>query len=262
MQPVDAMPKAKASAQRALEIDPDLADAHVSLAYASFTYSWDWPAATKHFDRALAFNRLTVENHTYYPFYLTVGGRSAEAIDVARRALDRNPVSASMSHNLAVQLALSRQPDAAFAECRRTLDLDPNFVVGIRHHGRVPGEQRHVPGGPAAEAKGRRIESGQYDFPCASWSPARESGTAAGGFADPGTARGHFEAALCPRAVVRHCVYRVGRQGPTAFAWLDKACRSARIVSRISSSNRRWTPSAPIPASMSFCAGSDYRDRR
>ena len=127
MRPVDAMPKAKASAQRALEIDPDLADAHVSLAYASFTYDWDWPAATKHFDRALALNRLTVENHTYYPFYLTVGGRSAEAIDVARRALERNPVSASMSHNLAVQLALSRQFDAAIEECRRTLDLDPSF---------------------------------------------------------------------------------------------------------------------------------------
>jgi tetratricopeptide (TPR) repeat protein len=129
MRPVDAMPKAKASAQRALEIDPDLADAHVSLAYASFTYDWDWPAATKHFDRALALNRLTVENHSYYPFYLTVGGRSAEAIDVARRALERNPVSASMSHNLAVQLALARQPDAAIEECRRTLDLDPNFVL-------------------------------------------------------------------------------------------------------------------------------------
>ncbi len=127
MRPVDAMPKAKASAQRALEIDPDLADAHVSLAYASFTYDWDWPAATKHFDRALALNRLTVENHTYYPFYLTVGGRSAEAIEVARRALERNPVSASMSHNLAVQLVLSRQSDAAIEECRRTLDLDPNF---------------------------------------------------------------------------------------------------------------------------------------
>ena len=127
MRPADAMPKAKASAQRALEIDPDLADAHVSLAYASFTYDWDWPAATKHFDRALALNRLTVENHTYYPFYLTIGGRSAEAIDVARRALERNPVSASMSHNLAVQLALSRQSDAAIEECRRTLDLDPSF---------------------------------------------------------------------------------------------------------------------------------------
>lgn len=129
MRPVDAMPKAKASAQRALEIDPDLADAHVSLAYASFTYDWDWPAATKHFDRALALNRLTVENHTYYPFYLTVGGRSAEAIEVARRALERNPVSASMSHNLAVQLVLSRQFDAAIEECRRTLDLDPSFAL-------------------------------------------------------------------------------------------------------------------------------------
>jgi eukaryotic-like serine/threonine-protein kinase len=127
MRPSDAMPKAKASAQRALEIDPDLADAHVSLAYASFTYDWDWPAATTHFERALAMNRLAVENHSYYAFYLTVGGRYAEAVAAARGALERNPVSASMSHTLAVQLALSRQYDAAIEECRRTLDLDPNF---------------------------------------------------------------------------------------------------------------------------------------
>jgi eukaryotic-like serine/threonine-protein kinase len=127
MRPSDAMPKAKASAQRALEIDPDLADAHVSLAYASFTYDWNWPAATTHFERALALNRLAVENHSYYPFYLTVGGRYPEAVAAARGALERNPVSASMSHTLAVQLALSRQYDAAIEECRRTLDLDPNF---------------------------------------------------------------------------------------------------------------------------------------
>ena len=161
MRPVDAMPKAKASAQRALEIDPDLADAHVSLAYASFTYDWDWPAATRHFDRALALNPPTVENHVYYPFYLTVGGRSAEAIAVARRALERNPVSASLSHNLAVQLALSRDNSTlAIEECRRTLDLDPSFGPWHTMSWPRPWQQRHVRGGSAADGKGRRIESG------------------------------------------------------------------------------------------------------
>ena len=129
MPPREAMSKAKASAARALEIDESLADAHVSLGFASFTYDWDWRAATTHFDRALALNRAAVENHSYYPFYLTVGGHSAEAIDVARRALERNPVSASMSHNLAVQLALARKHDLAIEECKRTVDLEPNLGV-------------------------------------------------------------------------------------------------------------------------------------
>jgi tetratricopeptide (TPR) repeat protein len=129
--PREAMPKAKDSAAKALEIDGNLAEAHISLAYASFTYDWDWPAATRHFDQAIALNREAVMNHAYYPFYLTVAGRFEEAVSVARRALDRDPVSASLSHTLAVQLALSRRFEEAIEECRRTIDLDPNSAVAF-----------------------------------------------------------------------------------------------------------------------------------
>lgn len=127
--PREAMPKAKAAAERALMIDGELAEAHISLGYAAFTYEWDWPAATKHFDRALALDREVVMNHSNYPFYLTVGGRSDEAVDVARRAFERDPLSASRSHTLAVQLALADRRDEAIKECRRTIDLDPGFAV-------------------------------------------------------------------------------------------------------------------------------------
>src|SRR4029077_7399957 len=127
--PRAAMPKAKAAAARALEIDSTLAEAHISLAYASFTFDWDWPAAVSHYDRALALNREAVNNHSYYPFYLTVAGRSEEAIAVARRQVDRDPVSAAFSHTLAVQLALARRFAGAVEECRRTIELDPTFAV-------------------------------------------------------------------------------------------------------------------------------------
>jgi eukaryotic-like serine/threonine-protein kinase len=124
------MPKAKAAAAKALEIDDELAEAHIALGYASFTYDWDWPAAVVHFERALALDHAAVLNHSYYPFYLTVGNRPDEAIDVARRALAQDPLSASASHTLAVQLALAGKHDETIEECRRTVDLDPNFGVG------------------------------------------------------------------------------------------------------------------------------------
>jgi TolB-like protein/Tfp pilus assembly protein PilF/predicted Ser/Thr protein kinase len=127
--PRDAMPKAKAAAAKALQIDPNLAEAHISLGYASFTYDWDWPAATRHFDEAIALNREAVMNHSYYPFYLTVAGRYEEAMSTAKRASDHDPVSASVSHTLAVQLALARRFDDAIQECRRTIELDANFAV-------------------------------------------------------------------------------------------------------------------------------------
>ena len=126
--PRATMPKAKAAAAKALEIDDELAEAHISLGYASFTYEWDWPAAVRHFDRALALNRSAVLNHSYYPFYLTVGNRPDEAIDIARRAFAQDPLSASASHTLAVQLALAGKHDETIEESRRTIDLDPNFI--------------------------------------------------------------------------------------------------------------------------------------
>ena len=129
--PREVMPRAKASAAKALEIDGDLAEAHISLGYSSFSYDWDWPVATRHFERAMALNSASVINHRSYLFYLAVAGRSAEAVSVARRALDLDPVSPALSHYLAVQLYLARQFDDAIAEGKRTVDMDPNY--GVAH---------------------------------------------------------------------------------------------------------------------------------
>jgi serine/threonine-protein kinase len=65
--PGEAMPKAKEAATKALEIDDGLAEAYVSLGYASFTYDWDWTVAGGHFERALAANPSYVRNHAFYP---------------------------------------------------------------------------------------------------------------------------------------------------------------------------------------------------
>lgn len=127
--PRDIMPKATAAASRALEIDPGLAEAHISLAYGSFTYEWDYDAATTHIERARALNPTALEHHRYYPFYLTVGGRHAEAVAAAERMFTRDPISASASHTLAVQLALAGRFDEAIRECERTIELDPGFDI-------------------------------------------------------------------------------------------------------------------------------------
>ena len=135
--PRDVMPKAKEAAARALAIDPALAEAHISLGWASYTFDWDWAAATKHFEQARALDAAVVDNHPSYQFYLTVAGRSEEAIRVARQALARDPVSASLEPYLSVQLALAGRTDEALAECRRTVELDPNFAVAYEVMGAI-----------------------------------------------------------------------------------------------------------------------------
>ena len=108
-----AMPKAKAAAAKALEIDHDLAEAHVSLGYISFTYEWDWLAAGEHFEQALALNPAYSRAHTFYcslsQFSRTIRG----SLGVAKRALDLDPASPAVSHSLAVQLYLARKFDRA-----------------------------------------------------------------------------------------------------------------------------------------------------
>lgn len=127
--PWEAMPKAKIAAVKALEIDKDLAEAHVALGYVSFTYDGDWAAAGKHFEQALAFNPAYCRAHTFYPLYLSSLGRSEEALEVAKRALDLDPASPAGSHSLAVQLYLAREFDRAIEQAHYTLEMDANFAI-------------------------------------------------------------------------------------------------------------------------------------
>jgi len=131
------MPKAKAAAARALEIDNRLGEAHVSLGYVSYMYDWDWPAAGKHFEQALTLNPAYSRAHTFYPFYLSSLGRSEEALAVAKHSLDLDPASPAVSHSLAVQLYLARQFDNAIAQVHKTLELDPNFAISYELLGEV-----------------------------------------------------------------------------------------------------------------------------
>ena len=135
--PREAMPKAKAAASRALEIDDSLGEAHVSLGYVSYMYDWDWPAAGKHFEQALALNPAYSRAHTFYPFYLSSLGRSEEALAVAERSLDLDPASPAVNHSLAVQFYFARQFDQAIEQAHKTLELDPNFAISYELLGEV-----------------------------------------------------------------------------------------------------------------------------
>jgi tetratricopeptide (TPR) repeat protein len=130
--PREAMPKAKTAAVKGLEIDKDLAEAHVSLGYVSFTYDGDWLAAGKHFEQALTLNPAYSRTHTFYPFYLSSLGRSEEALEVAKRALDLDPASPAVSHSLAVQLYLARNFDQAIEQAHDTLEMDANFAISYQ----------------------------------------------------------------------------------------------------------------------------------
>jgi len=127
--PNEVMPKAKQAAEKALQIDDSLAEAHISLAYVTEAYDWDWPRAERGYKNAIRLNSNYATAHHWYGEYLALVGRFDEAIAELQKAKEIDE-SLSLIINTAVGLVLylARQYDRAIEEHRRTLDLDPNFA--------------------------------------------------------------------------------------------------------------------------------------
>jgi TolB-like protein/DNA-binding winged helix-turn-helix (wHTH) protein/Tfp pilus assembly protein PilF len=125
--PSELIPKARAAALKALELDQDLADAHVSLALIAQNYDWDWQTSEKEFRRAIALDPNYATAHHWYAEHLAFLGRFDEAFPEMQRARELDPLSLIMQADNAVFLYYSRQYDRAIQQFRAVLDLDPNF---------------------------------------------------------------------------------------------------------------------------------------
>jgi serine/threonine protein kinase/Flp pilus assembly protein TadD len=90
--PLEVMPKAKAAAARAIELDDTLAEAHASLGYVKLTFDWDWPGAEREFRRSLELNPNSPRAHAGYAHYLLVLRRSDEAIQELDRVQKIDPL--------------------------------------------------------------------------------------------------------------------------------------------------------------------------
>jgi TolB-like protein len=121
----DEMRRAQAAALRAVEIDPELAEAHASLAWVRYRSAWDWPAAEAGFRRAIRLNPGYATTHQWYSSFLSAMGRHVEAIVEAQRAIDADPRSSVMYRTAAMVQMAARRFDKAEAAARKAADLDP-----------------------------------------------------------------------------------------------------------------------------------------
>ena len=122
----EAAPKAKAAAQKALEIDPSSADAHAALA-GSLWSLFDFSAAEAEFRRTLELNPNLSNAHHWYGLFLSWETRHPEAISHLRRAVELDPLNLQYQCNLGQVLANSGQTDAAIEQLKKALEMDPNF---------------------------------------------------------------------------------------------------------------------------------------
>jgi TolB-like protein/DNA-binding winged helix-turn-helix (wHTH) protein/Tfp pilus assembly protein PilF len=132
-----AMPKAKAAAQKALQLDDGLAEAHASFAYVSMVYDWNWAAAEREFQRAIEINPNYAGAHEWYAEFLAARGRESEALNEMKRARDADPLLVLMHAAVAEALYYSRRYDDVISQCRQTLELDPDYPIAHFHLGRA-----------------------------------------------------------------------------------------------------------------------------
>ncbi len=124
----ELIPRAKAAATKALELDETLAEAHICLGRVKFYFDWDWAGAEKSFRRAIELS----PNHTYahyvYGLLLSALGRHTEAIKESTCALASDPVALLVNGVAGLISCFARQFETAEEQLRKTLQLDANFM--------------------------------------------------------------------------------------------------------------------------------------
>ena len=134
MNPSDAMPRARAAATKAIELNDSLAETHTALAAIKQRYDWDWSSAEIEFKRALELNPEYAHAHQEYSDYLSAMELTTEAQAEMKRAQDLDSQSLSIGKSLGDLLYLARDYDRALEQYRRTLKLDPTDPVGVSIH--------------------------------------------------------------------------------------------------------------------------------
>jgi TolB-like protein/DNA-binding winged helix-turn-helix (wHTH) protein/tetratricopeptide (TPR) repeat protein len=126
--PKEAFPHAREAIAKALELDPDLGDAHTTLAFINLYYEWDWAAADREFLRAIELNPNYANAHHWYGEYLSLVGRHDAAIREAERARELDPLSSIINTWVGSRYFFARRYDTAVEQYRNVVELDPGFV--------------------------------------------------------------------------------------------------------------------------------------
>ena len=125
--PYDGFARARAAAERAIELDPELADAHVTVALQQLFAAWNWPAAERELNQALALNPKHAGAHSIHALFLSTCGRFDEALAAARTGRDLDPLSIFTNIGVAWAHHFAGRHDLAAREAARARDLVPSL---------------------------------------------------------------------------------------------------------------------------------------
>jgi serine/threonine protein kinase/Tfp pilus assembly protein PilF len=125
----ETFPKAQEAANKALEIDENLGEAHNSLAYVKSRYNLDFDGAENEFKRGIELNPGYATGRFWYGEFLTLMGRFDEAIEEMKKAIELDPISLIINASLGWSYMGARQYDQALAQLKKAEEMDPDFQV-------------------------------------------------------------------------------------------------------------------------------------
>lgn len=133
--PAKAHIAAKTAAQRALEIDPLLAEGHCSLGAAVAYFEYDWIEGEKSLRKAVELNPLYALGHCWYSGFLSIFGRFEDATTQIKLAQELDPLSPLFSSFAGFNHINQRQYDQAIQQCQKSLEIDPNYALALWYGG-------------------------------------------------------------------------------------------------------------------------------
>lgn len=129
-------PKAKEAAEKALSLDPNIAEAHAALALYKQHYEWDWAGAEIAFKLAISINPNNATAHQWYGEFWAFMGRTEESIVEVEKAAELDPLSLSTNTARAVPYLRAGRYAEAIEKLQPALELDKNFAVALLYKGR------------------------------------------------------------------------------------------------------------------------------
>ena len=128
----DLYPQAKRAVNKALEIDTELAEAHISLGLLVMLNEWDWINSGKEYQTGIKLNPNYATGHHWYAEWLLFMGRTTEAIEEISIAVKLDPVSPAILKDHGMTFYYCRQYDQAIDSANKTLELNPEFATAYR----------------------------------------------------------------------------------------------------------------------------------
>ncbi len=132
---IEAFPKSRVAATKALELDKTLSEAHASLGFVNAVYDWEWAKAEKEFKLAIKANPKYATAHEWYALFLSWTGRHDEAIATARQAQNLDPLTPIISSVVGVVLHYAGRYQEAIAEYDKVLEMDAVFLPALCFRG-------------------------------------------------------------------------------------------------------------------------------